>query len=231
MSYDETNNRAYIRGEIVAKPIFSHEVFGEGFYETAIKTPRLSKEEDVIPVTISERLISSADFTVGSTVTLYGQFRSYNKAVGTKSKLVLTLFVREVLQNDFTKNPNMIYLSGYVCKPSIYRTTPFNREIADVLLAVNRSYNKSDYIPCIAWGRNARFCKNFPVGEHLAVEGRIQSRKYVKKIDETIQEEKTAYEISVAKISVGDNIALLEDEADAFFPQRELILSEEFKPA
>ncbi len=228
MSYDETNNRAYIRGKVATEPVFSHEVFGEAFYETAVKTPRLSSEEDVIPVTISERLLSTTDFSVGATVTLFGQFRSYNKAVGVKSKLVLTLFVREVLSNDESKNPNMIYLSGFICKPSVYRLTPFNREIADILLAVNRSYNKSDYIPCIAWGRNARFCKEFPVGEKLAIEGRIQSRKYVKKFDETLQEEKTAYEISVSKLSVGDNISLLEEEADAFFPQKELTLSENY---
>lgn len=227
MSYDETNNRAYIRGKVVSKPVFSHEVFGEAFYETEVKTPRLSLEEDIIPVTISERLLTSADFSIGSTVTLFGQFRSYNKAVGVKSKLVLTLFVREVLTNDESKNPNMIYLSGYICKPSIYRLTPFNREITDLLLAVNRSYNKSDYIPCIAWGRNARFCKDFAVGERLAIEGRIQSRRYVKKIDETLQEEKIAYEISVSKLSIGDNISLLEEEADAFFPQKELSLSVE----
>lgn len=231
MSYDEMNNRAYLRGRVLSKPVFSHEVFGEAFFETTIATPRLSKEEDVIPVTISERLLSNADFSVGNVVTVFGQFRSYNKAVGCKSKLVLTLFVREVLSNDESKNPNVIFLSGFICKPSIYRTTPFNREIADILLAVNRSYNKSDYIPCIAWGRNARFCREFTVGERLAVEGRIQSRKYVKKIDETLQEEKTAYEISVSKLSVGDNILLLEEEADAFFPQRELVMSEEYELA
>ncbi len=227
MSYEESNNKAYIRGIVSAKPQFSHEVFGEGFYETEIKTPRLSKEEDKIPITISERLLAEHPLNVGDEVTFYGQFRSYNKMVGKKSKLILTLFVREILENDFDKKPNQIFLSGYVCKPSIYRTTPFNREIADVLIAVNRSYNKSDYIPCIAWGRNARFCRGFEVGEKVAIEGRIQSREYVKKIDESLQEQKTAFEISISKISTGSNVLRLEEEAEFLFPSLELKYSEE----
>lgn len=220
MSYYETNNRAYVRGIIVSPPIFSHEVFGEGFYETEIRAPRLSNQDDVIPITISDRLLAEHPIEVGEELTFYGQFRSYNKLIGAKSKLVLTMFVREIVENDQSKYPNIIYLNGFICKPSIYRTTPFNREIADILLAVNRSYNKSDYIPCIAWGRNARFCKNFAVGEKIAVVGRIQSRVYVKKIDDTVQEQKTAFEISVSKISIGENIDKLEEEVSFYFPDQ-----------
>jgi single-stranded DNA-binding protein len=109
--------------------------------------------------------------------------------------------VRELLDELPNRNPNSILLSGYICKPPVYRTTPFNREIADVLIAVNRAYNKSDYIPCIAWGRNARFVKNLGVGDRIAVSGRIQSREYQKKLSETDIKTMTAYEVSVSKLA------------------------------
>ena len=217
MSNDEATNRAYVRGKINAKPVFSHEVFGEQFFEFTALSPRLSGQFDVIPITISERLMKEKDFSIGVEMTFFGQFRSYNKIVNDKSRLILTLFARAILENDPSMNPNIVMISGFVCKPCIYRQTPFDREISDILIAVNRSYNKSDYLPCIAWGRNARFSKFFKVGDSIAIIGRIQSRNYVKKFDETIIEEKVAYEISVNKIATEDNIAKMISENEKFF--------------
>ena len=202
----EKNNKVFISGEIVSNAEFSHEVYGEGFYEMNVLVKRLSGQPDVLPVTISERLIEDKDLKIGVTINALGQFRSYNKLVDGKSKLMLTVFIRELVSYPVIKNPNSIVLVGYVCKPPVYRTTPFNREIADVLVAVNRSYNKSDYIPCIAWGRNARFAKNIAVGEKVALSGRIQSREYQKKISETETKTLTAYEVSISKLAAYDNV-------------------------
>ena len=212
---EKQNNKAYLKGEIVTEAKFSHEVYGEGFYEMFVLVKRLSGQSDVIPVTISERLIESENLKIGSTLSAIGQFRSYNKQVEGKSKLMLTVFVREILNDVDAKNPNNIVLSGYICKPPVYRTTPFNREIADVLIAVNRAYNKSDYIPCIAWGRNARFVKNLSVGDHIAISGRIQSREYQKKFSETDIRTLTAYEVSVSKLAAYDNLEEI-DVAEQF---------------
>ena len=181
MNYNtEKNNKVYIYGEIVSEAVFSHEVYGEGFYEFFVKVMRLSGQADILPVTVSERIMTE-DMHVGGTICALGQFRSYNKLEDGKSRLMLTVFIRELLETQPAKNPNSIVLSGYICKPPVYRTTPFNREIADLLIAVNRSYNKSDYIPAIAWGRNARFVRNLAVGDKVALAGRIESREYQKK--------------------------------------------------
>ena len=197
------SNKVYLCGMVETDPVYSHELYGEGFYEFSLKVPRLSGQNDVIPLTVSERLISGADLSIGTKIALNGQFRSYNKMVDEKSKLMLTVFVRDFC--DFSEeNPNTVELAGYICKPPIYRTTPFNREICDLLIAVNRAYNKSDYIPCIAWGRNARFVKNVEVGQKLTIQGRIQSREYVKKLSETESETRVAYELSVNKINLED---------------------------
>ena len=205
MNYNtEKNNRVYVSGEIVSDATFSHEVYGEGFYEFFVKVMRLSGQADILPVTLSERLIRDGLLGKGKTICALGQFRSYNKLENGKSRLMLTVFVRELLDDAEDKNPNSILLSGYICKPPVYRTTPFNREIADLLIAVNRSYNKSDYIPCIAWGRNARFVKNLSVGDKIAVSGRIQSREYQKKLSETDVKTMTAYEVSVSKLAAFD---------------------------
>ncbi len=201
----EKNNKVFISGEILSDAEFSHEVYGEGFYEMNVLVKRLSGQGDILPVTISERLISDKDLKVGVTINAIGQFRSYNKLVDGKSKLMLTVFVRELLDDAPIKNPNSIVLTGYICKPPIYRTTPFNREIADILIAVNRSYNKSDYIPCIAWGRNARFAKNLAVGERIAISGRIQSREYQKKVSDDDVKTLTAYEVSISKLAAYEN--------------------------
>ena len=201
----EKNNKVFISGEIVSDAEFSHEVYGEGFYEMNVLVKRLSGQGDILPVTVSERLINSGALKVGSNINALGQFRSYNKLVDGKSKLMLTVFVRELLEDAPVRNPNSIVLTGYICKQPIYRTTPFNREIADILIAVNRSYNKSDYIPCIAWGRNARFAKNLAVGEKIAISGRIQSREYQKKITDDDIKTMTAYEVSISKLAAYEN--------------------------
>ena len=206
MNYNaEKNNKVYIMGEIVSDAVFSHEVYGEGFYEFFVRVMRLSGQADVLPVTVSERLIEGGELKKGKSLCAVGQFRSYNKIENGKSRLMLTVFIRELIEEVPNKNPNSILLSGYICKPPIYRTTPFNREIADVLVAVNRAYNKSDYIPCIAWGRNARFVRTLAVGDRVAVSGRIQSREYQKKFSETDVKTMTAYEVSVSKLAAFDS--------------------------
>ncbi len=205
MDYNtEKNNKVYICGEIVSEATFSHEVYGEGFYELFVKVMRLSGQADILPVTVSERLIKGGELKPGSILSAVGQFRSYNKLEGGRSRLMLTVFVRELVQETGDRNPNSVVLSGYICKPPVYRTTPFNREIADLLLAVNRAYNKSDYIPCIAWGRNARFVQNLKVGDRVALSGRIQSREYQKRLSDTETVTMTAYEVSVSKLAAFD---------------------------
>ncbi len=228
MELEKQNNKVYLKGEIVNDAKFSHEIYGEGFYEMSVLVKRLSGQADILPVTISERLIESNNLKVGSVISAIGQFRSYNKQVDGKSKLMLTVFIRELIDEEFSSNPNNIVLSGYICKPPVYRTTPFNREIADVLIAVNRAYNKSDYIPCIAWGRNARFVKNLPVGERIALSGRIQSREYQKKYSETDVKTLTAYEVSVSKLAAYDNAERfdLDKEFDIIKNERQTEINE-----
>ncbi|MBO5782866.1 MAG: single-stranded DNA-binding protein [Clostridia bacterium] len=210
----EKNNKVYIMGEIVSDAVFSHEVYGEGFYEFFVKVMRLSGQEDILPVTVSERLIASGSLKQGATICALGQFRSYNKLENGKSRLMLTVFVRELLEEIPSRNPNSIVLSGYICKPPVYRTTPFNREIADLLIAVNRAYNKSDYIPCIAWGRNARFVRGLNVGDKIALSGRIQSREYQKRMGEEDVKIMTAYEVSVSKLAAFDSAEEFDLEAE-----------------
>ena len=197
----QSTNIATVSGYVLSEAQFSHEVYGEGFYTFLVDVPRLSEASDKIPVTISERLLSPESLQVGTHVSIMGQFRSYNNYSDTGSKLLLTLFAREIVfTDDDPKTPNEIILTGFICKPPVYRHTPFGREIADILLAVNRSYNKSDYIPCIAWGRNARFCQGLEVGSKIRLTGRIQSREYKKRINDDEFITKTAYEISVIKL-------------------------------
>ena len=203
INYSE-NNVITLIGTIVSERTFSHEVYGEGFYSFNIDVPRLSENSDIIPVTVSERILTD-EFKIGQKVVIDGQFRSYNNYENEKNKLVLTVFVKDIrIQTEETDmtNPNEICLTGFICKKPIYRTTPFGREIADILLAVNRAYNKSDYIPCIAWGRNARFCQNIEVGEKIRLWGRIQSRQYEKKFEDGTSEMRRAYEVSVSKMEI-----------------------------
>ena len=217
MDYNnEKNNKVYLSGQIVTPAVYSHEVYGEGFYEFNVSVNRLSGAADILPVTISERLVEEGKLDVGSKLNAIGQFRSYNKISEGKSKLMLTVFIRELLAEPLQINPNSVVLSGYICKPPVYRTTPFNREIADLLIAVNRAYNKSDYIPAIAWGRNARFVKNLAVGEKIVVCGRIQSREYQKKISDLEVRTLTAYEVSVSKLAAYDNALNFDTDAEFF---------------
>jgi primosomal replication protein N len=200
------NNRVSIVGEIVSDFKYSHEVFGEGFYIVSVSVSRLSNMADTIPLMISERLIDVTKDYKGQIIEVIGQFRSYNRHEGLKNRLVLSIFVRELqfvdqLPEEQNKS-NQIFLDGYICKAPIYRKTPLGREIADVLVAVNRPYGKSDYIPCIAWGRNARYAASLEVGAHLMIWGRVQSREYTKKISETEVEKRVAYEVSISKIEL-----------------------------
>ncbi len=212
MNFEQmNNNKVILSGEVVSQPEFSHEMYGEGFYEFNLKVKRLSNTFDIIPVTVSERLMNDANIKVGEKISGEGQFRSYNKMQDNKSKLMLTMFLREFLPYDENADHNHIEITGYVCKEPIYRTTPFKREICDLLLAVNRNYNKSDYLPCIAWGRNARYVKNFNVGDKVKVSGRVQSREYQKKLDNDEVVTRTAFEVSLSKI-VLDNDNLISDK-------------------
>ena len=200
MGYEQMqNNRAYVAGEVISAPVFSHEVLGERFYDVVLSVKRLSDRADEIPVTVSDRLMQDASLEVGTRLGVSGQLRSYNKQADGRSKLVLRVFARE-LDDGESDTPNRIELEGYVCKPPAYRTTPFRREICDMLLAVNRAYNKSDYIPAIAWGRNAKYAGEFAVGDKVAVSGRIQSRTYQKVLPDGSTEERVAYEVSVSQL-------------------------------
>ncbi len=196
------NNVVTVVGTTCSDLEFSHEVFGEGFYYFEIEIPRLSDYVDVLPITISERLLVDFNFTEDKLIKVQGQLRSYNKIINGNNRLILTIFAREICEEDQENvvNPNQIFLEGYICKDPVYRTTPFGREITDMLIAVNRPYKKSDYIPCIAWGRNARYSEKLKVGDKIKIWGRIQSREYQKKISEEKVIKKTAYEVSVSKL-------------------------------
>lgn len=197
------NNQVSIIGEIASDFTFSHEVFGEGFYMVNVNVKRLSESYDCIPLMVSERLIDVNGDYKGAVIQATGQFRSYNRHEEKKNRLVLSVFVRElefIEEEEENAKTNQIFLDGYVCKPPVYRKTPLGREIADLLLAVNRPYGKSDYIPCICWGRNARYASGFQVGGHVEIWGRIQSREYMKKISEEEAEKRIAFEVSVSKL-------------------------------
>ena len=200
------NNKVTIMGEIISGFTYSHEIFGEGFYMMDVRCKRLSENFDTIPVMVSERLMDVEKDYSGQLVSINGQFRSYNRHEERRNRLVLSVFAREIEFLDEVpggSESNQIFLDGYICKEPVYRKTPLGREIADVLLAVNRPYGKSDYIPVILWGRNARYASCFKVGERMCVWGRIQSREYMKKIDEENAEKRIAYEVSVSKIAEG----------------------------
>lgn len=221
-NYLENNNLTLV-GKVTGEKRFSHEIYGEKFYIFDLSVPRLSGNSDIIPITISERLLLENDLLVGSNVIIEGQFRSYNSYENEKNKLILTVFAKEIKfaenqEEEFKPSKenvsNEVILTGYICKKPIYRKTPFGREIADLLLAVNRAYNKSDYIPCIAWGRNARFCENVPVGTEVKIVGRVQSRQYEKKYEDGTSEIKVAYEVSIASLEVIDEAGNSQDELE-----------------
>ncbi len=199
------NNQVTLMGEIVSDFAYSHEIYGEGFYMVDVKVNRLSDSADIVPLMVSERLLDVSQNYEGYKIAVLGQFRSYNRHEERKNKLVLSVFAREIeFIDEVGENgkTNQIFLDGYICKEPIYRKTPLGREIADLLLAVNRPYGKSDYIPCICWGRNARYASGFEVGSRCAVWGRIQSREYMKKLSEEEAEKRVAYEVSVSKLEL-----------------------------
>ena len=209
MNYSE-NNHLILVGKIVSEKNYSHEIYGEKFYIFNLEVVRLSSTTDIIPITISERLLTELEIVIGKEVKVEGQFRSYNSYENERNRLILTVFAKEIeetvreeeSEESRDEVTNEVTLVGYVCKKPIYRQTPFGREIADVLLAVNRAYNKSDYIPCIAWGRNARFCQNMEVGTEVKIVGRVQSRTYEKKHEDGTSETRVAYEVSIASMEI-----------------------------
>lgn len=224
------NNHLVLVGKVTSDKRFSHEIYGEKFYLLDLAVPRLSGNADIIPITVSERLLSINELKIDSKITVEGQFRSYNSYENERNRLVLTVFAKDIkfMENqeeiEVSKDviSNEVKLNGYICKKPIYRQTPFGREISDLLLAVNRAYNKSDYIPCIAWGRNARFCENIPVGTEVKLVGRVQSRTYEKKYEDGRVENKVAYEVSVSSLEVvnaenneNDNIVNSEENVEA----------------
>jgi len=207
------NNHLVLMGKVTSEKRFSHEIYGESFYIFDMEVPRLSDTKDIIPVTISERLIPEGTLEIGKKLLIKGQFRSYNSYENEKNKLILTVFAKDIffedeIESELNKEEikeivsNEVILTGYICKKPIYRQTPFGREIADLLLAVNRAYNKSDYIPAIAWGRTARFCQNLEVGTEVKVTGRVQSRTYEKKFEDGTVETRVAYEVSIGSLEV-----------------------------
>lgn len=204
-------NKVRVVGKVSSQFEFSHEMYGEKFYNFNLEVPRLSEVVDTLPITISERLLVGIDIDMGQYVMIEGQLRSYNRVVDDKNKLILTVFTRDIHLpaeeelEELLRKPNEIFLDGYICKKPVYRVTPFGREITDLLIAVNRAYNKSDYIPTIAWGRNARFCENLLVGDHIKIWGRIQSRDYQKKLPDGGVETRTAYEVSINKLEYIEN--------------------------
>ncbi len=205
-NYSE-NNHLILIGKVVSDMSYSHEIYGEKFYLFNLEVVRLSSTVDIIPITISERLITDMDLDIGKKIKVEGQFRSYNNYENEKNRLVLTVFAKEVSEYQDSEDEeeevsNEVILIGYICKKPIYRQTPFGREIADILLAVNRAYNKSDYIPSIAWGRNARFCQNMEVGTEVKITGRVQSRTYEKKFPDGTSETRVAYEVSIASLEI-----------------------------
>ena len=209
---DVTTNQLILAGEIMEDAQFDHEVFGEAFFRTTLSVPRLSGVYDLLPLTISERLMADG-FRPGVHIAVSGQLRSYNKVIGGQGRLLLTAFAQRLRPVDEEENPNTVYLTGALCKPPSFRTTPFGREIADLMLAVNRSYGKSDYIPCIAWGRTARFASGLSVGDRVQLQGRFQSRVYQKQLPDGTVQERTAYEVSVSRLTLESAGAMLGENA------------------
>lgn len=198
---EETGNSIHLRGHVCQPLQFGHELFGEQFFVTTLRVPRLSGAEDFLPVTLSERLLIDEPIAADSVLCLDGQLRSYNKVVEGSGRLLITAFAQRLLPEEDDENPNRVQLTGALCKAPSYRTTPFGREIADLMLAVNRSYGKSDYIPCITWGRTARYAANLKIGDKVQLVGRFQSRNYQKQLPDGTVLNKVAYEVSVSRLS------------------------------
>ena len=217
-NYSE-NNHLVLVGKVVSEKNYSHEIYGEKFYVFNLEVVRLSSTVDIIPITVSERLLTDLDLEIGKKVKVEGQFRSYNNYENVRNRLILTVFAKEIKEisdqdAEAEEVTNEVVLVGYICKKPIYRQTPFGREIADVLLAVNRAYNKSDYIPSIAWGRNARFCQNMEVGTEVKITGRVQSRNYEKKLEDGTVQTRVAYEVSIASMEIANDEENSQEEVE-----------------
>ena len=217
-NYSE-NNHLVLVGKVVSEKNYSHEIYGEKFYVFNLEVVRLSSTVDITPITVSERLLTDLDLEIGKKVKVEGQFRSYNNYENERNRLILTVFAKEIKEisdqdAEAEEVTNEVVLVGYICKKPIYRQTPFGREIADVLLAVNRAYNKSDYIPSIAWGRNARFCQNMEVGTEVKITGRVQSRNYEKKLEDGTVQTRVAYEVSIASMEIANDEENSQEEVE-----------------
>lgn len=196
------NNIITLTGTVETEAIYSHSVLDEKFYTFMLRVPRLSQNDDILPVTIAEHQLDSVLIQEGNKIKVKGQLRSYNKYTSLKTRLILTVFAKGIAPAyaDDGENPNEIFINGFICKAPIYRRTPFGREITDLIVAVNRAFNRSDYIPAIAWGKNAVFSENLEVGSNVMLWGRLQSRNYNKRISDDETEQRTAYELSITKI-------------------------------
>ena len=209
---DDVGNYLHLMGTVCQEPVYGHEVFGERFFYATLSVPRLSGAEDLLPITVSERLMDQTSLEMGAILAIKGQLRSYNKVVEGTGRLLITGFVQHILAPDEAVNPNQVQLTGALCKPPSYRTTPFGREIADLMLAVNRAYGKSDYIPCITWGRTARFASHLNVGDKVKILGRFQSRAYQKQLPDGQVLDKMAYEVSVGRLTMAESQAQRREE-------------------
>ena len=194
---DESNirNHAVLRGILAAAPAFSHMSRGERFFIFPVETRRLSGTADTINVIARESLLRSAEIMEAGRIQVTGELRSFNNKRGEGARLVITVFAKELGFTD-GEDMNVIELAGTLCKPPNLRVTPMGRDICDLMLAVNRRCGRSDYLPCICWGRRAREYSQLQVGDRLSLTGRIQSRPYIKLI-EGKPVEKVAYEVSI----------------------------------
>ena len=196
------NNIITLTGTVENEPQYSHTVMEENFYSFILRVPRLSETDDLLPVTVSEKLYDKNIICENKKIKVCGQLRSYNKYTEERTRLILTVFVKEVSvpEECDEDNPNEIFINGFICKEPIYRKTPFGREITDLIIAVNRAFNRSDYIPAIAWGKNAVYAQTLEVGANVVIWGRLQSRNYNKRLLNDEVETRTAYELSITKI-------------------------------
>ena len=197
----EENNKISLVGEVISAPKLSHETHNEKFYTVKVDVKRLSGDIDTLEIIISEKLYDIDKIELGIRYYIEGEIRSYNYYVSEteRRKLVINIFAKNLSIAEETDDEclNNFELVGHICKKPIYRKTPFDREISDILLAVNRLYGKSDYLPCIAWGRNAKFASTLEIGDKIKITGRMQSRQYTKKLNDNEEEKKIAYEMSI----------------------------------
>lgn len=212
MEQQINNNTVTLQGFIESDMVFSHEIFREKFYTTSLQVGRLSEKFDNIPLMISDRLPIPVK---GEFYQIKGELRSYNKHEGDKARLILFVFVRDIdliVEDEYWNRiyHNKIYLNGYICKKPEYRVTPLGREITDILMAVNSSYGRSYYLPCICWGRNATYVADeLSIGDKIEINGRIQSREYQKKTEDGTLIDRIAYEVSISQIrKVGEEIEM-----------------------